>query len=466
MAQTSDTSLFPPSGQAPARHRSPAVATSLSFLWPGLGQAYAGRRQAALVFAIPVIVVFALLLIVAIRGLGGLAGLLINPTSALLVTLVIVLLGLWRIVAMVDAMTGLGERGGPERRRGSLVFAILTVVTVVIHGWAAYAAWSFYQAGQEIFVSEATPTALPSSGASVAPPQEAFGPDFEPTPFATPETKDARVNVLMIGVDSAEDRNTMLTDTMLVISVDPTTGDVAMVSFPRDIADFELPDGRTFTGKINSLMAWARHHPKEFPDGPLPTLANSLGYLLGIPIHYYAAIDLAGFSRMIDVVGGVTVNNPKPINDPTYGWLDGHKGFRLSAGKHRLDGEEALAFVRTRKGLGDSDFGRARRQQELLLALRREVAKPDTLARIPELTKAAGKTVNTNFPPDRVGEFIDLALALDLDNIEQVVLGPPYTKRAKGPDVTDYRIRLDMDKVAEISKKLFGNSSRYAQIED
>lgn len=87
----------------------------------------------------------------------------------------------------------------------------------------------------------------------------------------------------------------------------------------------------------------------------MTSLVKEMGFLLGAPVHYYAAIDLAGFQRMIDLVDGVTVDNPRAIDDPS--------GFKLSAGTHRLDGRTALAYVRSRKGLGDSDFSRARRQQ-------------------------------------------------------------------------------------------------------
>jgi LCP family protein required for cell wall assembly len=443
----------------------------LSFLWPGLGQAYVGRRRSAVLFAIPIALVVLVFGAVALQGLGGLAGLLLAPATAFTVVAIVILMGLWRVVSMVDALTGKGVRSGVDRRVGAAALAGLTLVTVLSHGWAASNVWSIHEASQEIFValgpvdgSEPAPSTDPSASflpGSTEPPE--FDEAFDAGPFATPQSTSERVNVLMIGIDSAEGRTTMLTDTMIVVSVDPTNGDVAMVSFPRDIADFPLPDGRTFTGKINSLMSWARWHPREFPDGPLPTLANSLGYLLGIPVHYYAAVNLAGFSHIVDVVGGVTVDNEQAIADSTYGWLDGRKGFFLSKGRHRLDGDTALAFVRTRKGMGGSDFVRASRQQQLLLALRREVTKPESIANLPNITKAVAKSIKTNFPPERVGEFIDMALEVDLDNVHRVVLGPPYATRATGPDVTDYRIRLDMSKLRQVSIDLFGDASRYAR---
>lgn len=444
------------------RPRSPSVATALSCLFPGLGQGYAGRRRAAALFAAPTVVVHLAVLLVAAGGIGQLVSLLIDPTRALAVAALIVLLGLWRLASMGDALRSMGRRGSDARRRGTVVFAVLTAAVIVTHGWAGYVAWSFHEAGEQIFVGE-DPISEPSDAPGSPRPTliPALGLDERPPPFATPESATARVNVLMIGLDSAENRTTMLTDTMIVASVDPETGDIAMVSFPRDIADFPLPDGRTFRGKLNSLYAWAWHRPKEFPDGPLATLAGAVGHLLGIPIQYYAAVDLAGFSRMVDAVGGVTVDNADQINDPTYAWPDGQRGFVLSPGQHRLDGRTALAYVRTRKGVGDSDFTRARRQQQVLLALRLELTKADTIARIPALTKAAAQTVSTSFPTDRIGEFIDLALELDDENVEQVVLGPPYSVRARGPDVTDYRVRLDMDRLAALSIELFGSASRY-----
>ncbi len=186
------------------------------------------------------------------------------------------------------------------------------------------------------------------------------------TPNATPQTAESRINILLTGIHGS------LNDTLMILSVNPVDDSVVMLSFPRDISNFPLYDGRTFGGKINSLMSWARNHPTDMPDGPFPTLVNELGYLLGVPIHYYAAINLNGFVKVIDDVGGVTVDNPRAINDPLYDWLDGTHGFTLPAGKVKLTGRTALAYARSRQGAGDSDFTRAARQQQLLVALRNE----------------------------------------------------------------------------------------------
>ena len=210
-------------------------------------------------------------------------------------------------------------------------------------------------------------------------------------------------------------------------------------------------------------MTYANNHKKEFPDGGLPTLVNELGFLIGVPIHYYAAVDLEGFSKMIDRVGGVTINNPKAINDPVYGgWTDGRIGFRLSKGKHKLDGQKALAYVRSRKGIGDSDFSRARRQQQLLIALEEKLTDPAMLPKLPDILNDAKDTLITNFPPDRLGDMLEIAQRVDEENITRKVLNAPYSTR---PPLSTtggiYILKLDMKRLAKLSVDLFGTDSRY-----
>ncbi len=296
-------------------------------------------------------VVFVLLLQLQ-DGIAVVALSLLNPTTALTVLALIVLLGLWRLISMVDAMLAVG-RGRSWRRTSTLAtFGALALIVVVVHAAGASLAWAAYQAGSDIFVGDPGPDDQ-QPGESLAP---GDNPGGSAAPLPTPETADSRVTVLLTGIDSSETRNHALTDTLLVVSADPVTGKVAMVSFPRDIARFQLTSGKTFRGKINSLMSYADRNPDEFPDGGLNTLTRELGFILGTPIHYYAAVDLAGFARMIDQVNGVTINNTTAINDSTYGgWTDGRPvGFSLGVGSHTLDGQEALAYVRSRKAAATS----------------------------------------------------------------------------------------------------------------
>jgi hypothetical protein len=164
---------------------------------------------------------------------------------------------------------------------------------------------------------------------------------------------------------------------------------------------------------------------------------------------------------MVDLVGGVDITYDHDINDPSYIWEDGAKdGFYLKAGTHHLDGRNALAFVRTRKA--DSDFERAARQQILLIALRRELTSPAMLPKIPGLLKAAAQTVRTDFPASQAGDMVGAIRGIDDKSIARYVLGPPYSTHP--PDATTggtYTLKLDMDRLAKLSVKLFGKDSRY-----
>ena len=443
-----------------ARSRSPSLAAFLSFLWPGLGQWYLDRRRSALVFAVPVALAVVAVAIQSIHGLPQFALEMFTPSVALTALVLIGLLCVWRLISIVDAALIAGGRRALRIPSVAGTVAILALVTVVVHGVLGYYAWTFYQAGSEIFVG------LPDPDAGAVPDPSStplLGPILVATPAATPATTASRINVLLTGIDSAPNRGQSLNDTIIVVSIDPVSKEVAMISFPRDLSSLPLWDGRTYKGKINSLMTYAQGHTKEFPDGGLPTLMKELGFLLGVPMHYYAAIDLAGFVTMVDLVGGVTVDNPRQIDDPGYGgWTNGHPiGFHMTAGKHRLDGQTALAYVRSRKGNGDNDFTRSRRQQQVLVVLGKKLADPAMLPKLPDLVRAAGDTIRTNFPPDRLTEMLDIGVALDDPKIKQYVLGPPYATYPK-QSTGVYELVLDMAKIANLSVNLFGADSAYS----
>jgi polyisoprenyl-teichoic acid--peptidoglycan teichoic acid transferase len=439
------------------RGRSSSVAAFLSFLWPGAGQWYRGRRRAALLYALPVLAVAIGAIVQLLGGAQDLALELFAPSFSLTILILIILLGLWRLVAMLDAGTpARGWRLAGSRTAG--IFAALAIVVVIVHGIGAYFAYSFYQAGSRIFVTEQPNETVPGSGDPEQAPLVA-------TPFATPQTRAARINVLLTGIDSGPGRNHSLNDTLIVASIDPVTKKVAMVSFPRDIANFPLYNGGRYTDKINSLMSYAGKHKDRFPDGPVNTLTKELGYLIGAPIHYYAAVDLDGFRRLIDKVGGVDIDNPRQISDPVYGgWTDKRPiGFSLSPGVHHLDGQSALAYVRSRMGSGDSDFSRARRQQQLLVALARKLSDPKMLPRVLDLLAIAGDTVRTNFPQERLSEMIALTQGVSDKSITQIVLGPPYSTRPKTKSTT-YTLELNATRLAAVSIRVFGAESAYSEV--
>ncbi len=441
--------------------RSPATAAFLSFLWPGLGQWYAGRPREAALFAGPIVAVVLLLLVWLAGGVERAVFNLLVPVVAIGFILIVLAEGAWRIAALVHAawLTG-GRPVFREPPVGGTV-ALLTVLIVISHLWAATVAWSLFEASGRVFAPPVAgpivlpiATGAPTPGTSFAPPQAS----------PSPTRVSRRISILVTGIDSSSIRHHSLTDTLIVVSVDPDTGKVAMVSFPRDISRFKMSNGKVFTAKINSLMVEADKDPVKYPDGGMPTLTRELGFLLGVPIQYYASVDLEGFARLIDAVGGVTVDNPRAINDPSYGgWTDGRIGFYLSAGKHKLNGATALAYARSRLGAGDSDFTRARRQQQLLVALRDRLTDATLLPKLPSIIDAVSRTIRTNFPQERLNEMLTISQSVDDDEaIKRIVLGPPYAKNPPAGTPGGYQLVIDMDRMANLSIELFGADSRYA----
>jgi polyisoprenyl-teichoic acid--peptidoglycan teichoic acid transferase len=444
----------------PVGRSSPLAAAALSFLWPGLGHLYVGRRRPAVVFALPALAAVFVVAGQALLGIERLAVSLVTPSGALTVLVLVVLLGVWRLLALADATMIASRARGRASRAHRVGVAVLALLIIGMHTYGTQVSYALYEAGSRMFVG-----AGPDDGSGASP--DAGGiddPDDEyVAPPVAPDSETDRINILLTGVDSAETRSHALTDTLLVVSVDPRDGSLAMISFPRDIANFPLYDGRTFKGKINSLMSWARRHPAEFPDGPFPTLVKQIGYLLGSPIHYYAAVDMAGFRRMIDEVGGITVSNERAINDPAYDWLDGSRGFALPAGKVSLDGRTALAFVRSRQGAGDNDYTRAGRQQQLLVALRQSLLSPAMLPRLPALVQIGGDVVRTNVPESQLERLLEVARDMDGGTIRRIVLGPPFSTHPPTSSTGGvWTLRLDLDRLAALSVELFGTGSRYS----
>ena len=490
--------------RARARTRSPAIAALLSLLWPGIGQFYLGRAFRGWLFVIPASIALGVAAVWMISSFGNVtraALAFLDPAKANLLIGFIVLSALLRAAAAADA--GFGRHGDRRSRAGMALATIGMVAVLASHGIAGAWTYSLSSAAGRVFV----PGAVAGGGSIVPAPAGApDGDDGEPeqsTPSSRPPDRgipvesgdpvpevvdaspvqggeppavgtqppsvgpeppvdDGRLTVLIIGVDSGPGRNQALTDTLMVLSTDAATGEAALISLPRDVAEFPLATGGTYRGKINSLREWAARNPGRYPGGGTAGLMTEVGHLIGIDIDHYAMVDLAGFERAVDVVGGVDVNNPRPIDDPTYPFSDGRRGFSLPAGIVHLDGETALAYARTRKGAGDNDFTRSARQQQIVLALKNKATDPMILPRLPEVVTAMAAIVRTSYPPSEIERAFDVANAMG-ESTARVVLGPPYAYHPPTSSTGgNWILRLDMDAVAELSRQVFGSDSRYS----
>ena len=413
------------------RRRSRHLHALLDSLFPGLGHLAAGRRRRAALFGVPALATFLVLA----------AGFLLIPTTRLLgiardPATVVVLFGLqalllvWRAAAIGSSLfDGRFPRLG---RRDALPVALLAVILIVPQGFAAYATEAAREAADQIIPNEPPTTGAwdPSASASAIPDPEVVLPSGSPSvaPSASPSPVVPRQNVLLVGVDAGVGRNTYLTDTMIVVSLDPVGETVSMISIPRDMVDVPLPDGRRFSGKINGLVSFARHHQGTFPGSNgvgFDVLMGALGTLLELRIDHYAAVNLQGFVNVVDKLGGVDVNVVDGFCDPTYDEYGFTHGFGITAGRHHLNGQQALAYARIRKAAGESDFTRAARQQEILSGVRDRVKAGGFLNDPIGLLKAMSATVETNLPRKLVPDLAEMATRIGRTSTYRAVITHP-----------------------------------------
>ncbi len=473
--------------------RSGTVAAILSFTFPGLGHAYLGQRRPALIFALPVATV-ALALLMYVLASGGItrAGLkLLDPNVAAFAALMSALFALWWALAIISA-----ARAGRPGSSTSLLVPLGLVVVIagasIVPAVPLGAAWLWQLsvADRGFFVGDPTQvdtTPAPTSSDTQPPqsgspgPSPTRGPDYvdpsdepsgEPSPSIsagpTPAidiTKidaqgDGLLNVLIAGTDQGLPGHVGgRSDTIVVVSVNSTTGEVLMFSFPRDLQDFPIFNGGTYGGKINTFANVTKlpQYKDEFPEPGMPSLAYEVGFLLGVPIDYYASVNAPGFMDVVRAVGGtVTVCNQRQISD-------NNLQFYLSPGIQVLGPEDALRYARSRHGQTGGDFARARRQQQLLVALKKEILRPENLARLPDLVQALSSVIKTNFPPDQLSSLIDLADSIQEDPNQTWVFRNPEWANLATEAQTGGRpvMTLKLDRVGALSVELFGEKSLY-----
>jgi polyisoprenyl-teichoic acid--peptidoglycan teichoic acid transferase len=450
--------------------RSRSLAAVLSFLLPGLGQLIQGRHAAALAFAVPALAMVAWLAAQLSNGLAWFALSMLDETFALGVAVVVAALGLLRVASVLAVLAVPRRR---PRRVETAVAAMLLLAIVVPHGYVAATAWIAREADRGIasnngLFAAASPSsgAAPRTSATAAPSGPVvYVPGASPTATPTPQPTamrlpglnpiygDDRITFLLLGMDFMSGRSHSLTDSIMVVSLNTATGDVVLLSVPRDTAGFDYYWGGTGdpADKINNLLPELLAGSITAPDPPMEAMKKEIGFLLGIPIDYYAAIDMDGFVKMVDAVGGVDFYNPTKLDDPFSGTL-------VPEGDVHLDAEEALHYVRSREST--SDYDRSARQQRVVVALEHKVLDWKVLPYLGALISLAGENVATDFPLRNARDY--LAYVRTATNVFGCVLGPPYSYH---PDSSEtggsWTSRLDKALVANLSVGYFGTESRF-----
>jgi LCP family protein required for cell wall assembly len=467
-----------PADVAVRPRRSAFAAAFLSFLFPGLGHAYLGRWLRAILWAaLPIFLIVAAVGRVVSGSRNDLIEQIADPAFLQAVLLFFLFDVIYRLAAMLDAYRLAVDRSvGSAGTRALSLAGLVALMVVLVGSHVALAQPVMFAndvyaqiaksgegdssevlSGEELvsqggkqfeLVGEQTDDPTTDPGAVRTPgPTEAAG---EPTPEATeagpaptpgPEWDGTdRLNILLIGQDGGRqgvNNASLLTDTMITVSIDPTTGRLAFISLPRDTTRVPLPKswpayrslGGTYNNKINTLYTIARSRSDLFPGNDKQrgynALMGALGELYGLDIQYYLSVDLNSFRNVVSALGGVIVDVQLPVIDTSYATGDGRGKLKLyiPPGMRKLNGQDALAYARSRHG--SSDFDRAARQQRVITSVRdqtdiNELLQPGVVT---GLVKQLASDIKTNIPTKLIPKMLTLAQKIDLNNRENLVLG-------------------------------------------
>ncbi len=205
------------------------------------------------------------------------------------------------------------------------------------------------------------------------------------------------VNIAVLGSDQRPNRYGFRTDVVMIVSLDPEAGTVTLFSIPRDLYVF-IPGWRV--DRINTAE----------PRGGPEVFADTILYNFGIEVDHWVRVNFSGFKTIVDLLGGIDVDVTAPLWDECGGirW-----SYRAGT-TYRMDGFEALCYVRMRRTRG-GDFDRLRRQQEVMVALFNRVLTLDGLARVPELYDQFSGLVETDIEVEDLLDLIPLAAKVGSD---------------------------------------------------
>lgn len=246
---------------------------------------------------------------------------------------------------------------------------------------------------------------------------------------------EGRVNILLLGIGDKDHAGAELSDSMMVVSLDPKTNDVAMLSLPRDMY-VKIP-GFGYD-RINAAHADGEEQKK---DGGPELAKKTVSQTLDIPIHYFVRIDFSGLKKAVDSIGGVDIKVAESLYDPEYP-CDKNEGricgFSLKAGQTHMDGALALKFTRCRKGNCGNDFGRAARQQQVLVALRDKALKASTLAnpaKLGAMLDVVGNHLRTDLQLGEIQKLAEISQKIDVAKVINKVIDDSATGFLVGTNI-------------------------------
>lgn len=349
--------------------------------------------------------------------------------------------------------------------KGLLVaFAVVGILLAYFGGKAVFGFFKSYS----LTNLPGAPVQATTDANSVAAPTQAFQSNDT---VGTPWDGKSRVNILLLGLDYSEERegrdmNQKLTDTMILVTIDPISQTIGALSIRRDLW-VEIPEGYGYD-KINT--AYSKGLNSTIPGMTGPKLVEeTVENLLGITINYYAIVNLDTFVKLIDEIDGVSITM---TSDMLLDWKgDGNK-FWIEAGTYTMPGSYALAYARCREDCGDDlqDVGRGARQMQVIQAIRERVMDfnmlPTLISRAPAIYNDVSAGVQTDMTLDQAIQLATLMMKIPKANMTtyniDYSMAEPYTIYYNG--YTYNVLKPVPDKIRLLRDQMFSSGSATAPL--
>lgn len=410
---------YPESASSTLRTKRAWLLLVLTLFIPGSAQVVAGNKRLgriALRFTFLAWILIIATVVLAVVDKDRLLNLVTNTWSALVIVILLAAAAVGWAIMFLDTLRIIRPQLLAPGMRG-FVGAALVVLMVLTSGSLGYGAY------------------LVNTGRNAIGSIFAGGPDMKPV--------DGRYNFLVMGGDAGEGRAGRRPDSIIVISVDAKTGEAATISIPRNFQNAQFskdsplwkvyPDGYNCGDEciINFLYTDVTNNHKDlYPGSDDPgaeAMKDAAGGVLGLEIQGYVLIDMAGFAKMIDALGGVKVNvggwvpiSGDDINGdgnhlPPTGWI--------KPGVQTMNGDTALWYARSRQWV--LEYARSQRQQCIQAALLKQMDPATVLTKFDAIADAGTKVIESDLPSGQLGSFVSLAMKSKDHSLKRLTIGPP-----------------------------------------
>jgi LCP family protein required for cell wall assembly len=442
-----DPVRYPSGAAAPVLAKRAFVLILMTLLVPGSAQTVAGNRRLGrsalrVTFTVWALVIAAVLLLLLSRS--TLISLLTHPLASLLLVLGLAALAIGWAALFINTLRLIRPVLLAPRMRPAVV-AALVLAMVLSSGSLGYAAY------------------LLNVG------RDAIGSIFSNGPAIEPS--EGRYNFLMMGGDAGADRTGRRPDSLSVISVDAKTGKTAIISVPRNLQNAQFsegspmrklyPDGydcgdECLINAINTEVT--NEHQDLYPgveDPGAQATLEAVSGTLGIKVQAYVLVDMEGFSKLIDAMGGIRIKAGGwvPLSGDMIDEANGIHGMPtgwIPAGDQKLDGYHALWYGRSREFV--DDYARIQRQQCVQQAMLKQLDPATLLSKFEDIAKAGTKVVDSNISAGQLGSFVDLAMKAKGQDMSRLTIGPPDFDAS-------FSTVPDFDQIHERVDQLLGASS-------